>query len=532
MTNRIEKEINRLQEFIKDADVIQNTSPEKIIQQKDPLKVLEESKKKPGRPSGSKNKGGKLIGLKNEQLKHIHKLWNKGIVHWKLDSNQMDLYNSYKKALNGFLVWICARQIGKTYTVATIAIEECLNNPGYQIGYILPLKSQARDILKMTMTEILEDCPKNLRPRYNTMSNKWIFKNGSEIWCAGTDAENIESIRGKHFNLVIMDECGSMNKFEYCYQNVLFQTLKHAVKPITLMITTPPITYDHEFNDYWDKAELEGRFILRTIYDCPRLTPARIQQIIDNYPGGKENVAFRREEMCERIPDLASLVVPEATNERMEEIIGTWESPPFAKKYTSADFGVMVFNAFVFGYYDFLNNMIVIEDELALKGQDVTIPMMANHVKVKENALWKKEKPTMRVCDNNLQIIIEFNLTHSLPFTATEKHDKPSAIAKIRNVVIEKRIRIHPRCVHLISHLKNATWNKQRTDFKKTKDHHYDMLDALIYLVRNIDFNSNPYPAGWTNQLGMMQSPKAKNQELTSFQKTIKSMFEVQKRKK
>jgi len=50
----------------------------------------------------------------------------------------------------------------------------------------------------------------------------------------------------------------------------------------------------------------------------------------------------------------------------------------------------------------------------------------------------------------------------------------------------------------LIFHLKNATWNKNKTDYERSLDGgHYDLIDALAYLIRNIAYTRNPYPKGY-----------------------------------
>jgi hypothetical protein len=54
---------------------------------------------------------------------------------------------------------------------------------------------------------------------------------------------------------------------------------------------------------------------------------------------------------------------------------------------------------------------------------------------------------------------------------------------------------IHPRCAELIQQLETTIWNNQRTSYERNKYGHGDLLDALVYLVRNIDRNRNPYPA-------------------------------------
>ena len=51
--------------------------------------------------------------------------------------------------------------------------------------------------------------------------------------------------------------------------------------------------------------------------------------------------------------------------------------------------------------------------------------------------------------------------------------------------------------------MKNATWNKSRKSYERSPDAgHYDAIDALKYLVRNIQQNKNPYPANFGKGYG------------------------------
>lgn len=92
-----------------------------------------------------------------------------------------------------------------------------------------------------------------------------------------------------------------------------------------------------------------------------------------------------------------------------------------------------------------------------------------------------------------------------MQFIATAKDNKEAAINNLRMWVQNERIEIHSRCVHLIYHLENAQWDKNRKKFKHLKDSpsgevrggHADALDSLIYLVRNVVESKNPYPGNY-----------------------------------
>ena len=56
----------------------------------------------------------------------------------------------------------------------------------------------------------------------------------------------------------------------------------------------------------------------------------------------------------------------------------------------------------------------------------------------------------------------------------------------------------NPKCQTLIRHLKNVKWTKKGDEFARSvDDSHYDFVDALIYMMRSINYKKNPYPHGY-----------------------------------
>jgi hypothetical protein len=110
----------------------------------------------------------------------------------------------------------------------------------------------------------------------------------------------------------------------------------------------------------------------------------------------------------------------------------------------------------------------------------------------------------MRVSDNNLILINDLHRLHGIFFRPTNKDNKEAQINNLRLDVAGYKLYIHPRCKTLIRHLRFATWDKQRKGFTRTEDGaHADAVDALLYLVRNVQKSKNPYPPGYRpDQMG------------------------------
>ena len=129
---------------------------------------------------------------------------------------------------------------------------------------------------------------------------------------------------------------------------------------------------------------------------------------------------------------------------------------------------------------------------------------MAAQVKAKESGLWinavskEAQAPYLRVCDNNMIVVNDLQEMHGLNFLPTQKDDAEAALNNVRVMMNERRIIIHPRCKTLIYHLRTATWRSNRKSYRRSADAgHYDAVDALKYLVRNVVYSKNPFPASY-----------------------------------
>lgn len=434
----------------------------------------------------------------------IGKLWGLGILHWKLEGVQKDLYNLFTNAKSKTIVWSCARRLGKSYALCCIAIEKCLKKPNCVVKFIAPTQKHVKMIILPLMKEILRDCPKELRPDFRTGDNMFRFQNGSEIQLAGTDAGHAETLRGGSSDLCIVDEAGFCDDLRYIIQSILIPTTTTTRGKIILS-STPPKLIDHEFVKYMEDAERKGNFVKKTIYDGlgTRITMDMVQEIIDEL-GGESSPEFRREYKCELIRNEELSVIPEWDDDLEKEIVKEWERPPFFDIYVGGDIGSKDLTVFLFGYYDFRAGKMIIEDEIVMNGRKMTTDALAMAIKEKEKFLYthpetdEVQKPYIRVCDNDLILINDLHRLHNLDFIATPKDDAIAALNEMRILIKQKRMIIHPRCKVLISHLKYATWAKNKQTFSRSVEHgHYDAVDALKYMCRSILQSKNPYPMNY-----------------------------------
>jgi phage terminase large subunit len=458
-----------------------------------------------------------------EILESRKELWYMGNLQWKLNKSQRRIIAARNKSNAKIFVINAGRRVGKSYALSILAIEQCLQNPNSIVKFIQPEKAQVQRNIIPIMEQICIDCPVDIRPSYKTQKSSYVFPNGSEIQFAGTDGNNFENLRGSDAHLCLIDEAGFLNApLGYIIRSIFVQSTLRTKGKIVLSSSTPTDP-NHEFVKYVQQAMLQERFIAVTTKDCltdheadgdENFTRDMYNEMVAEYPGGEADPEFRRECMNELVTDGTRSVIPEFSGEVKEQLVKPWKMPVFCDKYVAMDIGFKDLTVVLFAYYDYDSGLIVIQDELVMNGPKMTTEKLAEEIRKKEATLWtdsltgEQLDPYMRVSDNNLILLNDLARMHGLYFTPTAKDNKEAQINNLRLEIGSARIIIDPRCKTLITHLTFATWDKQRKDFVRTEDGaHADAIDALIYLIRNVQRGRNPYPPGYSRtQLGSREN--------------------------
>lgn len=436
-------------------------------------------------------------------------LWQSADLSWKLDSNQLEMVNSYKNSSSRIVVWNCSRQLGKSRTLCVVAIEKCLQQKNAIVKLLAPTTKMMRTILRPHMRELTADAPVHLKPENKIAQDIWYFPStGSQIQLAGCDGGRADNVRGTKADLCIIDEAGFVDKDLSYIVNSVILPLTTTTKGKIILASTPPESPDHEFVDFLIRARIEKAAIEKTIFDNPRLTRQDIDDLA-KAQGGYDSIGFKREYLIQIIKDENKSIVPEFDSVK-SKIIKEWKRPPFYDTYVSMDVGLKDLTVVLFGYFDFKANKLVIEDEFVINGQKLTHQALAEGIKQKEMKNFSDpftgevKEPTLRVSDNNLVLIQDLYRQYSLYFIPTKKDDADAALHDMRTKIKDEMIIIHPRCETLIRHLEGGVWNGKRTSFARTQvdNSHYDAIDSLKYMVRNVDFHRNPYPANYGGMSG------------------------------
>lgn len=437
----------------------------------------------------------------------IAELWRRGQLSYKCHAVQKQMYDLFYSSPNfSTFVWLLSRQTGKSTLLAILALEAALREPNSIVKLVTDTKLHVKMVFEPIFNEILIDCPDDVKPEYSTQLFCWQFPNKSQIQFAGSDGQHYERLRGQKSKLILIDEAGFCDDLERMLESVLRPTTTHTGGKIILS-STPPEASDHDFLKYIEKAEQEGHLVKKTLYDNPLLSN-EVKDNIIRQMGGVQNERFRREYLCEIIRDPSMSVIPEFTQDLEKEIVKEWPRPPFYDCYEAMDVGFNDLTAIVFAYYDFRADKVIIEDEFSVNGSNLQLSKLVDQIQDKERGIWfdatvqEIKKPYLRVSDINpiVQNELRIHSKNEINFISTKKDDKDSAINTLRMMLASKKIIIHPRCVNLIRHLRNVKWmsSNNKSKFGRSQDDgHYDFVDAAIYLVRNIIYTKNPYPAGY-----------------------------------
>lgn len=436
----------------------------------------------------------------------IHELWRRGQLSYKLDLNQKLLRKVYQDTTEKINVWLLSRRLGKTTTLVNLGFEVCLSKPKSIVKFLSPTKMMAKQNVRPIIDKILEDCPEDLKPVLKEADYIYYFPNGSEFQMAGADSGHAEKLRGADSHLCLIDEAGSIDRLDYIIKSILLPTTL-LTKGKIILAGTPPVESEHDFLTYIEMAEFNGSLVKKTIYDIPRLTPEMMTEA-EKEQGGKHTEGFRREYLVEIIKDSNTSVIPEFDESAIKTVVKDWPRPPFFDAYVAMDLGFKDLTALVFGYYDFRAAKLIIDDELIFdfKIDGNNLAKLCQQIKNKEESIWMNvlsgevKKPTMRVSDIDYIVLQElYNASNkTLSFTPAAKHDKEANINNLRTLLSTGKIVINPKCTNLIRHLKNVKWAKNKREFaRSTENGHYDLVDALLYLVKHVSFSKNPYPLSY-----------------------------------
>lgn len=427
---------------------------------------------------------------------YIFMAWHCLTLEFKFHPGQDTIQDAYDSVKNKLFVANCARRFGKTYWIAVIAIKVALSKDLARVKIASAYLKDVEEFIVPTFDIVLNDCPEDIKPIYLDSKKKYRFKNGSEIQIVGLD-KNPNAGRGNYCDLYVFDEAAFIKNLSYIYSSIVMPMTMYREGARIIMISTPPKSPDHDFVDFITKAKLENAYVELDIYKNPMVTP----EMAEEYR--KECLTetdWLREYLCKIVTDKNLAIVPEATGRDFTRAPKD-ENYVYYHKYTSMDLGVRDLNVTLFAYYDFLRAKVVVEREHVISGPEMTTPKLHKAISDIELDLWSADKktpiePFKRVADNNNPLLLlDLGSIHNMFFHSTSKDSLNAMVNAVRVFVASGRLEIDPSCVILLASIQYGIWNESRSEFARSKTlGHYDAVASLMYLVRNIDEQTNPIP--------------------------------------
>lgn len=457
-------------------------------------------------------------------------LWRRGVLApWILHDGQKKMYEAVQSSTSQKFVINSSRRLGKSFMLCLIALETAIQKPSSQIKFAAPNQKAARKIITPLMKQILETCPRELRPKFKLHDGLWEFRNGSEIHVAGSEQGQIDSLRGQACDLALLDEAAFMNDLEYVVESVIApQTLTRPDSRI-ILASTPPVSPDHAFvRKYMANAMAQGSYARFTIYDNPMLTTEKIEEYMFE-AGGENSTTWRREYLAEVVTETDFALFPEASNDDiMAGVVTEIRRPDFYIPFTAIDLGYLDNTGVVFGYYHFPSAKAVIEDELLMEKK--TSAYIVEKTLEKERELWGEQRARGRVVDGNALAIADLNETHRFNCRVPDKSDLAANVNRVRMDLMNQKLIVDPKCTNLIAQLKFSTWDKNRTKFSRSSDGgHWDLVAATIYWAKHLDRHTNPMPADYG--YSAFEDWGYPRQHTNSLGNTLKDLFPVRRRK-
>jgi len=430
-----------------------------------------------------------------------------GDPSYLLSDNQLELCNGIDQAIAAkqvHVVFRCSRRWGKSLTMVVYAIKKCLQNPNYKVQYVAGTIKLVLKVIQPAFKEVFGSCPHTLRdlvPKWNNQLGQYEFSNGSTLAVGGADNNNVDHLLGQAANLIIVDEAGYIKKLQDAVHRVLGPMLA-TTQGAMVVASTPPADPTHYFHELCSKASAEGFLFHRDIYSCDhgKLTVewAKAQA------GGETTEVWRREWLALPTVDHNLTVFPEFMDLKSELVRKIVRPPHFNyySRYVVLDYGFAPdATGVLFGYYDYKQATLYIEDEILISRMSTDV-LAKTYIK-KRDELWPDLDIYKTMADCQQNILTDLYARHKLRFTQFTDKGSGSVLQNANNVNVmlrERRLVIDPRCVNLIAQIEYAQWHNPKKNSQKRElarsdlFQHFDLVAALLYLVRCIDYNYNPLP--------------------------------------
>lgn len=483
------------------------------------------------------------MSRESARLLAIQELWRRGEAHRALldaagptGGQQAWRAQFHASAPLSSTVWNVGRQRGKTFAAVFLAIELCVTKRDAVVRYCAKTKDSAASIVTPSWNAIVATLPPLWRPVQGRNDYEWVFPaTGATFVLFGTDAQSFAKGRGPRTDLQLLDECGFYQDLEPV-ESALLPSLQ-TTGGRALYLSTPSESLGHPYVVRIRAAQASGAYVHDTFWHNPRVNHEQVIAAESARLGlTRERLLastyFRREYLAELVAEESRAALPAWTQEAHAALVGDWERPQYWDGYEAFDPGKTGDpHAWLAAWFDPQSSTVTVEDELELRSAAHTVAQWSDAVKAREKELYgttswdgtllgsadlRREmdalpeylqrsisetaprQPYLRIGDNDGLVLATLTIDHGLAVAPTKKDDKHLAVDSLNDLIVQRRLRIHRRCVRLIEQLYSTVWNRTRSQWERTDKDHGDLVDCLVYLVRNVRWHRDCRPK-WTH---------------------------------
>ena len=417
--------------------------------------------------------------------------------------------------------------------------------PNLPSVYLAQTGTNAAGIVETFLREVADDLPPEWCARFS--DGALTLNNGSELATFGTDNLQYRRRRGRKAKIVLLDESAfyaDLIDVEQVYTAQLQTT-----GGVGLYLSSPPISPAHDFNHRCRSLMAAGRYVHDTFWSNPRIDhEAVIRGEMDRMGMTREELlastAFRREYLAEDVTEESRAAMPSWTAALHALVVKRRDRPAHWDGYQALDPGKIGDpHAWLGAWHDPATNTLHIEQELECRSSTTSIAQWAEMLKERERIAygvnswdgtllgaseWRKDygdlpeylqravvgeaprQPYLRVGDNDHLLLNELAVSHGLAVVPTRKDDKHLSVEAANELLRTLRVTIDPSCVRLIEQLYSTIWNRTRSQWERTGKDHGDLIDCLVYLLRNVRWNRDCRPPPLDHS-GRYLRPKSDN---------------------
>lgn len=387
---------------------------------------------------------------------------------------------------------LCTRRAGKSVAAVVYLLLVALMFPRCRVAYVGITRQAAKDVVWHEMQKLCQTF--GLHAVFNASTLRVTLPNGSEVFVVGAHNErSIETLRGKAFRLVVVDECASYGPhFGPLIHDVLRATLIDFAGTLCL-IGTPGAACTGYFYDVTTK---DRGFSVHgwSLVDNPHIPGARdeVELVLTENGWDSSHPTFRREYLGLWAASLDLLVY------KFNEQRNTFTDLP------QGDYGHVM--GVDLGYNDaFVISVLAYSlerPEAYVVDQFARSEMLPEQWSATIQEYAARYSPQGIVVDAGglgKPIVLEMQDKWALPVTFAEKTKKPAYIELMNGDLLSGRLKAHSTLTKLHDQFTMLQWDEKRPGIKEHPDFPNDRCDATLYAWRecrhHMNFTAPPGPA-------------------------------------